>query len=439
MKKILTGTLAVLAGLALLLSAAMADTLTLTGTVTAGEAVPVYAPIGGTVGDILTEEGQQVVADDVLYAMKTDKVYAEEDGVVTGVFGQPGDSAETVAGRYGAVLYLEGTSVFSVSASTSNAYNSTETKFVHVGETVYLLCRTSSDRSGMGVITSVSGTDYQVRVESGTFIPGDSVDVYRDEAHTNAQKIGRGTVSRTAPTAVSASGSIVRIAVQNGDQVKRGDLLLETLNGTFDGLYMSGTEIAAGQAGVVGSLSVSRGGSVQKGSVAAVIYPLEGMRVEASVPEDSRNMIKEGDKVVIELEADESRTYEGTVTLVSSVAENGNGETTYRVLVDFVPDEAVTFGMSVVLTTVEEEEPAEETEPAEDTEPAEEAATEKEAEQETEEAASDEKKRERPEGWSPENMPEGWTPGGEAPDGFPGRPDSESVTEGTESNENAEQ
>ena len=125
MKKILTGTLAALAIVTLLFSAALADTLTLNGTVTAGEAVPVYAPIGGTVGEILAEEGQKVGADDVLYAMKTEKVYAEEDGTVTGVFGQPGDSAETVAGRYGAVLYLEGNSVYSVSASTANAYNST--------------------------------------------------------------------------------------------------------------------------------------------------------------------------------------------------------------------------------------------------------------------------------------------------------------------------
>ncbi len=360
MKKILTGTLAFLLVTALLLSAALADTLTMSGTVTAGDAVEVYAPIGGTVGEVNAQVGQQVGADDVLYAMKTTKVYAEEDGTVTGVFGQPGDSASTVAERYGAVLYLEGTSVYSVSASTGTAYNSTESKFVHVGETVYLVCRSSSARSGQGVITSISGTDYQIRVESGTFIPGDSVDVYRDAAHTNTLKVGRGTVARTAPTAVTASGSIVRIAVKDGDQVNRGDLLIETLDGTFDGLYMSGTEITAGRAGVVGSLSVSRGASVQKNSVAAVIWPLESMRAEAYVPEDSRNLIHEGDKVTIELEADESKSYTGTVKLVSAVAESGSGETTYKVLADFVPDSAVKFGMSVVVTTLEdaEEEPA---------------------------------------------------------------------------------
>lgn len=428
MKKIL-GILAALVCLTLVLSAA-ADALTLTGTVTAGEAVPVYAPIGGTVGEVQAEEGQQVGAEDVLYSMKTTKVYAEEDGTVTGVFGQPGDSASTVAERYGAVLYLEGDSVYSVSASTANAYNSTEAKFVHVGETVYLVCRTSTARSGKGVITSISGTDYQIRVESGTFIPGDSVDVYRDAAHTNTQKVGRGTVARTAPTAVSASGSIVRIAVKDGDRVSRGDLLLETLDGTFDGLYMSGTEIAAGQAGVVGTLNVSRGGNVQKDSVAAVIYPVESMRVEASVPEDSRNLVREGGKVTIELETDESRTYEGVVRMVSSIADNKEGEATYRVLIDFIPDDAVTFGMSVVVTTADEEEAAEE-EPEAEEEPAE----------ETEEASAEGEKRERPEGmpeWTgdgekPEGFPER-PADGEMPEGFPERPEGAPVTEGTENN-----
>ena len=440
MKKILTGTLCALLCLGLMISAGAADALTLTGTVTAGNSVPVYAPIGGTVGEVKVEEGQQVGADDVLYALKTAKVYAEEDGTVTGVFGQPGDSAETVGNRYGAVMYLEGNSVFSVSASTENAYNSTATKFVHTGETVYMVCRSSNTRSGQGVITAVDGTSYTVRVESGMFIAGDSVDIFRDAARTNTLKIGRGTVERTSPTAITANGSIVRIAVADGDQVKRGDLLLETLDGTFDGLWMSGTEIAAGQAGVVGSLNVSVGENVQKDSITAVIYPLESMRVEAYVPEDSRNLIHEGDAVVVELEADESKTYQGIVKLVSSVAKEttgeNSGETTYRVLVDFVPDEAVRFGMSVVVSTEEEEESAEE-------EPAEEEAADKETAAGETAGSSEDKKREKPEGFpdfANGELPEGF-PGfenGELPEGFPEMPQGMTPPEGTENNEKAE-
>ena len=365
-KRILTA-LCLLCSLSLLTAGALADSLTLNGTVAAGKTIEVYAPIGGTVASVAAEVGQEVGAEDVLYALKTTKVYADENGTVTGVFGEPGDSAATVSTRYGAVMYLEGDSVYSVSASTDNAYNTTDTKFVHVGETVYLKCRSNSDRVGAGTITSIEGTSYQIKVSSGTFIPGDSVDIYRDVEYSTSKRIGRGTVSRTSPTAVTASGSIVRFAVKDGDKVKRGDLLLETLDGTFDGYYMSGTDILAGSAGIVGSLSATQGSSIQGGNVVAVIYPRDGMRVEATVPEDSRSEIKVGDKVMIELESDESKTYKGTVTMVSSVAESGSSETSYRVLVSFTPDHEVNFGMSVVVTTLEGED-FEETEDADEPE-----------------------------------------------------------------------
>ena len=362
MKRIILSALCLACALSLFSAAALAESLTLTGTVAAGKTIEVYAPIGGTVAKVAVEVGQEVGADDVLYALKTTKIYAEEDGTVTGIFGEPGDSAATVAARYGALMYLEGDSVYSVAASTDNAYNSTDTKFVHVGETVYLRCRSNSERTGTGVITQIEGVSYTVKVSSGTFIPGDSVDVFRDSKYTTAQRIGRGTVSRVSPTAVTGSGSIVRYAVKDGDQVKRGDLLLETLDGTFDGYYMSGTDILAGAAGTVGSLNASQGGSIQGGSVVAVLYPRDGMRVEATVPEDSRSGIKVGDKVLIELEADESKTYEGEVTLVSSLAESGSAETSYKVLVSFVPDQDVSFGMGVVVTTLEGDYVDEETE-----------------------------------------------------------------------------
>ena len=409
MKKRLTICLAVLCCV-MMAAGACAETMTLSGTVSPAKSVQVYAPIGGTVGEVNVEAGEAVKADDILYSMKTTKVYAAKDGTVTGIFAEPGDTADTASSRYGAVMYMEETSVFSVSASTETAYNSTEARFIHVGETVYLVCRNNSERTGKGRITAVSGTSYTVEVTEGSFIASDAVDVYRDENHSGSKKIGKGTVSRTAPTAISASGSIVRIAVTDGQEVKRGDLLIETLDGTFDGYYMSGTEIAAGQDGVVGSVSVNKGSSVQKDSVAAVIYPTDVMRVEGYVPEDYRNRIKEGDAVVIELETDESKTYQGTVVLVSSVAEDKGDEVQYKVVAEFKPDEAVRFGMSAVIVAGQEEEEEEEPEEEKEGEPAKEA----------EEAKEESGKRERPEGMPggerPEMPADGTRP--EMPEGF---------------------
>ncbi|MBR4711699.1 MAG: HlyD family efflux transporter periplasmic adaptor subunit [Clostridia bacterium] len=354
MKKLTTLTLAVLLALTLL-SGALADTLTLNGTVTAAGAATVYAPIGGTVESVCVQPGQRVGEDDVLYTMRTAKVYAQESGTVTGIFGEPGDSAAAVAERYGAVLWLEGEARYTVSASTANAYNSTETKMIHVGEKLYLQCRSNNKRTGEGTVTAVEGTNYTVRVTEGDFIPGDSVDLFRDAAFSSDRRVGRGNVSRVNPTPVTAGGAIVAFAVADGQQVRRGDLLLETLDGAFEGLYMSGTAVTAGASGVVGSIGVSQGSAVQDGAAVAVIWPTDTMRVQASVPEDSRGLVKIGDPVRIELEADESKTYSGTVTMVSWIAEEGDGEASYRVLIDFTPDADVTFGMGVIVSTLDGE------------------------------------------------------------------------------------
>ena len=77
--------------------AALADTIPFEGTVAASQTCEVYAFIGGTVSSVEAEVGQQVAEGDVLATLNTTKVYAAESGVVTGVFGQIGDSAETIA------------------------------------------------------------------------------------------------------------------------------------------------------------------------------------------------------------------------------------------------------------------------------------------------------------------------------------------------------
>lgn len=353
--------IALFAALALLLSpAALADSITFTGTVAASETHEVYAPIGGKVLTVSGDVGDRVSADTVLVALSTAKVYAEEDGAVTGVFGQPGDSAETVSNLYGSVVSIEGESVYSIAASTTNAYNTTATKFVHVGEDVYLSCYSDGSHTGTGVITAIEGTDYTVRVTSGEFLVGETVNVYRGDAAVSTKRIGRGTLNRTSPTAVTGNGSIVSIAVKPGDAVHRGDLLFETLDGTFDGLYMSGSEITAGIDGTVCQLNAQQGGTVQKDEVVAVLYPEGAMRIEASVEEANLTSIRVGDPVSIELiwNQDEEVTYPGTITGISAIADSSESQgaetesaVTYTVYIDFTPDENTRYGMSAVVTT----------------------------------------------------------------------------------------
>ena len=77
------------------------------------------------------------------------------------------------------------------------------------------------------------------------------------------------------------------------------------------------------------------------------------MRVEAAITADDRQALKAGDKVIIELESDESISYEGTVRYITEMPEEDTEETTYKAVIDFKPDENVYFGMPVVVTTPE--------------------------------------------------------------------------------------
>lgn len=331
---------------------AQGETLSLNGTVEAGVTIPVYAPIGGTVESVQVEKGMHVMAGDTLFSYRTEKTYASEDGTVTGVFVKAGDDAELVTERYGADLYIEGKILYSVSSSIKNAYSAAENKLVHTGETVYLLCRTDSTRAGSGIITSVDGSSYTVLVTEGNFIIDDSVTIYRDSTYTDKSRLGRGSISRVNPTAVNASGAVVSVAVKDGARVKRGDLLLETLSGTFEGYQMTGTAVNAAEEGVVTSVSAEAGSTVSKGDVVAQIAPVSGMCIKASVSADDRGALKAGDTVNIELEADESKSYQGTVRFISEIPEEDTEEVSYQVIIDFTPDADIYFGMAVVVTSI---------------------------------------------------------------------------------------
>ena len=358
---------AMTAGIMLTGGAAMAaESISFEGTVAASDTYEVYAAIGGTVSSVDAEVGQKVAAGSVLATLETTKVYATEAGTITGLFGQPGDSADTIAQKYGAVMYIEGESVYSITASTDKAYDATENKFVHVGEEVYLSCYSDGNHTGTGVIAAISGTDYTVKVLTGEFLIGETVSVYRGNEAKSANRIGRGELTRTNPTAVTGSGSIVSFAVADGDIVERGDLLFETLNGEFDGLYMSGNQILAEVEGTIAQLNLSQGGKIEKDSVAAVLYPSGSMRVEAKIEEANLSAIAVGDPVTVELlwNQDEEVTYDGVVSMISGIASTDSGmeesAVTYDVYINFTPDANTRYGMSAIVSTLDAEEIIEE-------------------------------------------------------------------------------
>lgn len=354
---------------AMLLNCAAHAEISFEGKVVASETKPVLAPFGGMVDEVALRAGDLVEIGDDVATIATTKVYAAADGIVSGVFAREGDDAAGIGERYGALVYIEPTNRYVVSASTEKAYNSSATKYVHIGEKVYLSCTKDGSHTGTAVITAVSDVDesgntpYKLEVTGGSFYMGETVGIFRSEDHSAQTRIGRGTIQQNAAIAVKGTGSVLKMHVQAGDSVERGELLLETVEGTLDGLYAMDNTIVSGIAGVVATVDAVPGSAVEKGAKLISIYPEGSFQIEMLVSELDLREIKEGDSVEFEFDWDteEMQRMQGTIESISHVnaaAKDGtaaSGDAEYSVYVSFEPTEDVRLGMSVIVYLVDQE------------------------------------------------------------------------------------
>lgn len=328
------------------------------GEVTAGDTHVIAAPYGGLVEHVRVRVGDSVNIGDAIATVETTKSYAMTDGTISGVFASEGDSAEGIKERYGALVYIEPINRFTLACSTDKAYNSSENRYIHIGETVYLSCTKDGSHQGRGIVTTLDKEDeqkYTVEVTGGEFYMGETVNVYRDSGYDKKSLIGRGTVGRTAPVAVNGEGSVLRMHVRAGDRVERGELLFETVKGTLDGLYAPDTQVVSDVKGVVATVDGSNGTAVEKGAKIATIYPEDEMQVKMVISEADLMDVQVGDSVQIEFNWDtqSDKRFDGVVSSISYLSEKEEGASSqsaeYIAYVDFTPDETVRIGMTVVV------------------------------------------------------------------------------------------
>ena len=368
-KRILVLTMAVL----LALSGAAVAEVSFQGRVIAGETVAIAAPFGGVVDKVHVRLGDPLEVGDPVASLETTRVYAAADGTVSGIFAQEGDDTEGIVSRYGAVLYLEPVNRYTVSASTEKAYNSSATKYVHIGEKVYLSCTKDGSHTGTAVVTGVaeaggSGQDdasssegytsFTLEVTGGDFYMGETVGIFRDSGFDSKSRIGRGTIRQNAAIPVKGSGSVLRMHVSEGETVERGQLLFETVTGALDGLYAVDSDVVSGVKGLVASVDTAPGSAVEKGSKLITVYPEGSFQIEVLVNELDLNDIHEGDAVAVEFDWDvEGRLrLNGTVASISHVnaasGESGAASSSgaeYSAYIDFDAADEVRLGMSVVV------------------------------------------------------------------------------------------
>ena len=321
--------------------AAQAETV-FAGEVTAETAQVIAAPYGGLVEDVRVRVGDSVKIGDPIATVETAKTYASTDGTVSGVFAHEGDSADGVKTQYGALVYIEPINRFTLACSTEKGYNSSENRYIHIGETVFLKCTKDGSHQGRGVVTGLDEKDdgkFTVEVTGGEFYMGETVDIYRSDDYANASRIGRGTVGRTQTVAVNAEGSVLKMHVKAGDTVERGELLFETVRGTLDGLYAPEKQVVSDVAGVI-----------------ATSFPNNAMQIKMVISEADLMDVTVGGKAEIEFnwDADSGRRFEGTISSISYLSEKKDDSAAsqsaqYVAYVDFTPDETVRIGMTVIV------------------------------------------------------------------------------------------
>lgn len=328
------------------------------GNVVAPEAALVTTPYGGTVQSVSVLEGEAVTSGDEIARMQTVKVYAQEDGVVRGVFAEAGDALDEET----AVLYIASGNQYELSCATTYAYDSQESQYIRLGETVYIVYLPNHDYHAEGIVTAVSGTSYTVQTVSGNLILGTTAYVYRNEGYSNNQRLGRGKVERMAETPVYGTGSLLKLYVENGDTVKRGQLLFETVAGDMLITAPDDGVIRADAAGIVESVSVAAGDTVEKDAVILTVIPPGQFEIGFLISEDLLGSVYVGQHVNITFNwsEDTGKTVQGTVSRISYVSETADetstDETTsveYMGYVTFEADETVKLGMSVTVDTID--------------------------------------------------------------------------------------
>ena len=346
------------------------------GNVVASEKAAVKSPFGGTVEKLYLRVGDLVEIGDSVARIGTSRVYATAEGKVSGIFGQEGDSAETLTTRYGGVVYIEPTNKYIVTASTEKAYNSSETKYIRVGERVFLSCTQDGSHTGTAVVTSVKvaedgsgNTNYALEVTGGEFYMAETVGIFRSSKYEAETRIGRGTIGQNAAIAVGGTGSILKMDVEVGDSVERGQVLFETVEGVLDGLYAMDNTIVSDVQGIVATVDAAVGAGATKGGNLITVYARDAFQIKVNVSEFDLASIAEGNKVYIEFEWNnaEIKRYKGQVERISYLNESGENanNVSYAAYIDFTPDETVRLGMSVIVYVVDEwddEEPEEVTE-----------------------------------------------------------------------------
>ncbi|MBR5302404.1 MAG: efflux RND transporter periplasmic adaptor subunit [Clostridia bacterium] len=330
--------------LCLTLMSACALGATANASIVAPETVKVTAPFAGTLRPFDLSMGEAVNAGDVLFEIDTIPVYASQAGTVAAVLADVGDDAQGVIARHGAVAVIEPELALYIDASTTDAYDDEDNKYLHAGETLYLKC---GNEKGKGRVTSVNDKKYVVEILEGTFEVGDTVRCFRESAMPSDSETGRGKVKRYADTAVTAAGRVAAVHVQPGDTVAMGDLLFEMIDA--QSARNASPAIGAPISGAVTLMQAMSGAQVYRGMLLCEIADLSALELSAEVDELDLAAIRVGDVLSYTLDAYGEKSFSGTVTQIRPIGSARQNATYFDVRITAPQDVTILPGMNATV------------------------------------------------------------------------------------------
>lgn len=335
--------------LALMLPAsACAEQATANATVQSKTVYQITAPFSGVLKPFDWETGDTVSPGDILFEMDTVKLYAPVDGTVRAVFAEEGDQTVDVLHQYGALVVIEKEDSMIINASVDGAYDEPENRRVHAGETVYFEQTRDRDNEGEGRVIAVSGRNYTVEITAGDFEEEDEVTIYRDAKMGTKSDIGSGDVAYAEDVSVSGNGYVLSLNACEGDEVRKGDVLMELASQDADNTVYT----AVLEAPVTGALEVtaSSGMQVYKGQVLAKVHDLSAMNVVASVDEMDLDCVEIGQSVTLVLDRYPEEMVNGTVTAISRMGKPKQNASYYDVTIEISTQLEVLPGMNATVS-----------------------------------------------------------------------------------------
>lgn len=272
-------------------------------------AYSVRVEVDGELDEVLVQAGAWVKAGEVLATVKSEAVYAEQDGTVARIQVEAGAEAD------GTVMEVAPVSLYRIYCTVEEAYSAAENMLVHSGETLYVRCTADGTHRAVGLVTQIEGAQYQLLTTGGELYVGETVYLYRDADFSSDQRVGIGTVIANAAQVYEAQGRIREICVSEGEYVERGEKLYEISTGAQD-------EICADVSGIVTQVPGGEGAEES----AFVLVPEEALWVELQLDEVDAAEMQTGDAVGLIYAGDsQEQLWPGTIAQIARTSEESDG------------------------------------------------------------------------------------------------------------------